>query len=154
MNRKISDKNEIVFEIFYEIIQTVQPVSQFAKDSIHLVKMCTKPEQRKKIVKSKEEKNSSNLNGSIGYNSLRSLLHLQLDSPSWDSLDFLSNSHIPINNIIVGSQTIYCYIFFFVSFFFQAVRMIQLLLYYTFPTYVYKFYEYAASSILLSKTKK
>merc|ERR1711909_126635 len=53
------------------IKQLVEPGQQFAKDSIRLIRRCTKPDQK---------------------SSRRSLWPPPLDSPSWALLDFLSSS--------------------------------------------------------------
>merc|ERR1712083_138611 len=86
-------------------------------------------------------------------NSKRSLLQRPLDLPSWDSSDFSLNSSTFPSTTSLSDRRLFIVISFFVSFFFQAVRMIQLPTFVLHP-YVYKFYECAASSILLSKNKE
>merc|ERR1712204_99821 len=63
-------------------------------------------------------------------NSKRSLLQPPLDLPSWDSSDFSSNSSTFPSTTSLSDRRLFIVFSFFVSFFFQAVRMIQL------PTFV------------------
>merc|ERR1712000_712836 len=66
-----------------QIIQTVEPVKQFAKDSIRLVKRCTKPDKKEFQKIAIATAIGFAIMGFIGF--------------------FVKLIHIPINNIIVGS---------------------------------------------------
>merc|ERR1712129_443922 len=86
-------------------------------------------------------------------NSKRSLLQPPLDLPSWDSSDFSSNSStFPSTTSLSDRRLFYCFLF-FLSHFFSSSKNDTITYFCTTP-YVYKFYECAASSILLSETKK
>merc|ERR1712062_510721 len=69
--------------IMDQIIQTVEPVKQFAKDSIRLVKRCTKPDKKEFQKIAIATAIGFAIMGFIGF--------------------FVKLIHIPINNIIVGS---------------------------------------------------
>ena len=66
-----------------QIIQTVEPVKQFAKDSIRLVKRCTKPDKKEFTKIAIATAIGFAIMGFIGF--------------------FVKLIHIPINNIIVGA---------------------------------------------------
>merc|ERR1712141_1700 len=78
--------------IMDQIVQFVEPVRQFAKDSVRLVKRCTKPDKKEFQKIAIATAIGFAIMGFIGF--------------------FVKLIHIPINNIIVGSQTFYCYSFF------------------------------------------
>merc|ERR1712008_16157 len=84
--KKINHQN-----IMDQIIQTVEPVRQFAKDSIRLVKRCTKPDKKEFQKIAIAIAIGFAIMGFIGF--------------------FVKLIHIPINNIIVGSYTFYSYLF-------------------------------------------
>merc|ERR1712008_120423 len=69
--------------IMDQIIQTVEPVRQFAKDSIRLVERCTKPDKKEFQKIAIATAIGFAIMGFIGF--------------------FVKLIHIPINNIIVGS---------------------------------------------------
>ena len=74
-----------------QIVQTIEPVKQFAKDSIRLVKRCTKPDKKgKKRLIFHDRQIANNFNFTF-QNSKRSLLQPPLDSLSWASSVSLSN---------------------------------------------------------------
>jgi len=66
-----------------QITQAVEPVKQFGKDSIRLVKRCTKPDRKEFQKIAVATAIGFALMGFIGF--------------------FVKLIHIPINNIIVGS---------------------------------------------------
>eukprot|EP00093_Oithona_nana_P014213 14213.XXX_570639_570372_1 [CDS] Oithona nana genome sequencing. len=66
-----------------QIVQTIEPVKQFAKDSIRLVKRCTKPDKKEFQKIAIATAIGFAIMGFIGF--------------------FVKLIHIPINNIIVGS---------------------------------------------------
>merc|ERR1719464_795624 len=92
-----------------QIIQTVEPVRQFAKFPFALSKGVPSPTKK---------------------NSKRSLLQPPLDSPSWDSSDFSSNSSTFPSTTSLLDRRLFILLSLFCLIFFQAVRMIQL------PTFV------------------
>lgn len=61
----------------------IQPLQQFAKDSIHLVKKCTKPDRKEFMAIAKATGVGFLIMGFIGF--------------------FVKLVHIPINNILVGN---------------------------------------------------
>merc|ERR1712018_127719 len=69
-------------KIMDQIIQTVEPLKQFAKDSIRLVKRCTKPDKKEFQKIAIATAIGFAIMGFIGF--------------------FVKLIHIPINNIIVG----------------------------------------------------
>merc|ERR550532_3000416 len=116
-----------------QIIQTVEPVRQFAKDSIRLVKRCTKPD-KKRIPKDRHCNRHWICHHGIHRIFRETHPHSHQQHHCW-IVDFF-----------------YCYPF-FVSFF-SSSKNDTITYFCTTAPYVYKFYECAASSILLSKTKK
>jgi len=68
-------------EGFNEVL--IEPLRQFAKDSIHLVKKCTKPDRKEFTVIAKAVGIGFSIMGFIGF--------------------FVKLIHIPINNILVGN---------------------------------------------------
>lgn len=68
-------------EGFNEVL--IQPLQQFAKDSIHLVKKCTKPDRKEFTQIAKATFSGFLIMGFIGF--------------------FVKLVHIPINNILVGN---------------------------------------------------
>lgn len=68
-------------EGFYEV--AVEPLRQFAKDSMHLVKKCTKPDRKEFTAIAKATGVGFAIMGFIGF--------------------FVKLIHIPINNILVGN---------------------------------------------------
>jgi len=68
-------------EGFYEVV--VEPLRQFAKDSMHLVKKCTKPDRKEFTAIAKATGVGFAIMGFIGF--------------------FVKLIHIPINNILVGN---------------------------------------------------
>merc|ERR1712122_278902 len=70
-------------KIMDQIVQTIEPVKQFAKDSIRLVKRCTKPDKKEFQKIAIATAIGFAIMGFIGF--------------------FVKLIHIPINNIIVGS---------------------------------------------------
>jgi len=61
----------------------IQPLRQFAKDSLHLVKKCTKPDRKEFTTIAKATGIGFAIMGFIGF--------------------FVKLVHIPINNILVGN---------------------------------------------------
>lgn len=68
-------------EGFNEVL--IEPLKQFAKDSIHLVKKCTKPDRKEFTKIAKATGVGFLIMGFIGF--------------------FVKLVHIPINNILVGN---------------------------------------------------
>jgi protein transport protein SEC61 subunit gamma and related proteins len=68
-------------EGFKEVL--IEPLKQFAKDSIHLVKKCTKPDRKEFTMIARATGVGFLIMGFIGF--------------------FVKLVHIPINNILVGS---------------------------------------------------
>jgi len=68
-------------EGFNEVL--VEPLKQFARDSIHLVKKCTKPDRKEFMKIAKATGIGFLIMGFIGF--------------------FVKLVHIPINNILVGN---------------------------------------------------
>jgi len=66
-----------------QIVQALEPVKQFSKDSIRLVKRCTKPDRKEFSKIAMATAIGFAIMGFIGF--------------------FVKLIHIPINNIIVGS---------------------------------------------------
>jgi len=67
-------------EGFKEVL--IEPLKQFAKDSIHLVKKCTKPDRKEFTIIAKATGVGFLIMGFIGF--------------------FVKLVHIPINNILIG----------------------------------------------------
>jgi len=67
-------------EGFYEI--AIDPLHEFYKDSMHLVKKCTKPDRKEFAIIAKATGIGFSIMGFIGF--------------------FVKLVHIPINNILVG----------------------------------------------------
>jgi protein transport protein SEC61 subunit gamma-like protein len=67
-------------EGFNEVL--IEPLKQFAKDSVHLVKKCTKPDRKEFTAIAKATGVGFFIMGFIGF--------------------FVKLVHIPINNILVG----------------------------------------------------
>ena len=61
----------------------IEPLRQFAKDSMHLVKKCTKPDRKEFMAIAKATGVGFGIMGFIGF--------------------FVKLIHIPINNILVGN---------------------------------------------------
>lgn len=61
----------------------IEPLKQFAKDSMHLVKKCTKPDKKEFVAIAQATGVGFFIMGFIGF--------------------FVKLIHIPINNILVGS---------------------------------------------------
>lgn len=61
----------------------IEPLKQFAKDSVHLVKKCTKPDRKEFTTMARAVGVGFFMMGFIGF--------------------FVKLVHIPINNILVGS---------------------------------------------------
>ena len=80
-NRFTRQKNMGQQEGFNEVL--IQPLQQFAKDSIHLVKKCTKPDRKEFMQIAKATGVGFLIMGFIGF--------------------FVKLVHIPINNILVGN---------------------------------------------------
>jgi protein transport protein SEC61 subunit gamma-like protein len=68
-------------EGFNEVL--IEPLKQFAKDSVHLVKKCTKPDRKEFTKIAKAVSIGFFIMGFIGF--------------------FVKLVHIPINNILVGN---------------------------------------------------
>ena len=68
-------------EGFNEVL--IEPLRQFAKDSVHLVKKCTKPDRKEFALIARATGVGFLIMGFIGF--------------------FVKLVHIPINNILVGS---------------------------------------------------
>jgi protein transport protein SEC61 subunit gamma-like protein len=68
-------------EGFNEVL--IEPLRQFAKDSMHLVKKCTKPDRKEFTQIAKATATGFFIMGFIGF--------------------FVKLIHIPINNILVGN---------------------------------------------------
>jgi len=66
-----------------QIVQTLEPLRQFSKDSVRLVKRCTKPDRKEFQKIAVATAIGFAIMGFIGF--------------------FVKLIHIPINNIIVGS---------------------------------------------------
>lgn len=76
-----NDNNNMEKEGFNEVL--IEPLKQFAKDSVHLVKKCTKPDRKEFTVIARATGVGFLIMGFIGF--------------------FVKLIHIPINNILVGS---------------------------------------------------
>ena len=68
-------------EGFNEVL--IEPLKQFAKDSVHLVKKCTKPDRKEFTIIARATGMGFLIMGFIGF--------------------FVKLIHIPINNILVGN---------------------------------------------------
>jgi protein transport protein SEC61 subunit gamma-like protein len=76
-NQKIMGQQEGIQELL------IEPLRQFAKDSIHLVKKCTKPDRKEFTAIARATGVGFLIMGFIGF--------------------FVKLVHIPINNILVGN---------------------------------------------------
>ena len=74
-------------EGFNEVL--IEPLRQFAKDSMHLVKKCTKPDRKEFLSIARAVGVGFLMMGFIGF--------------------FVKLIHIPINNILVGAQKMFYY---------------------------------------------
>jgi len=75
--------NSSIYSKMDQVMQYVEPARQFAKDSIRLVKRCTKPDRKEFQKIAMATAIGFAIMGFIGF--------------------FVKLIHIPINNIIVGS---------------------------------------------------
>ena len=90
----------------------------------------------------------------IFQNSKRSLLQPPLDLPSWDSSDFSSNSSTFPSTTSLSDRRLFILLSLFLSHFFSSSKNDTITYFCTTAPYVYKFYECAASLILLSENKE